>query len=170
MVQIGNIHFGKAQTAVEPTINIIEAGILWDLMTARYKCLEETRLYHSFAHDEELIAMLAYGIRFLEDQVNVLEKQMSLFRLPMPYQPPKSVNRTENGMVLNDRFIFAQVFEGCQNFIDHMAQASRNILTNDPLRHIIVDFLTSELSLFDKLVKFAKVKGWLQVVPVFKPE
>ncbi|MBU7006510.1 DUF3231 family protein [Phosphitispora fastidiosa] len=170
MVQIGNIHFGKAQTAVEPTISIMEAGMLWDLTTARYKCLEETRIYHSFAHDEELKAMLAYGIRFLEDQVNVLEKQMSLYRIPMPYQPPKSVNRAENDMVFNDSFIFAQVFDGCQIFIDQIARVSRCILTNDPLRHIMVDFLTSELSLFDKLVKFAKVKGWLQVTPVFKPE
>ncbi len=170
MVQIGNIHFGKAQTAVEPTISIMEAGILWDLTTARYKCLEETRLYHSFAHDEELKAMLAYGIKFLENQVSELEKQMSLFRLPMPYRPPKDVNIAETGMALNDRFIFAQVFEGCQSFIDHIARVSRSILTNDPLRHIIVGFLTSELSLFDKLVKFAKVKGWLQIAPVFRPE
>ena len=170
MVQLGNVHFGKAHTAIEPTISIMEAGLLWDMTTARYKCLEETQLYFNYAHDKDLKALLGFGLDFLEKQVNILEEQMNLFRLPMPNRPPKNINQTESKVALNDRFIFAQVFEGCQAFIDHMARVSRSMLTNDPLRHIIVNFLSEELSLFEKQVKFAKLKGWLQVVPLYKPE
>lgn len=168
MVQIGNIHFGSADTAVKPTVNIMEAYILWDALVARYKCVEETQIYHNYAHDTDFKAMIKYGISFLENQVDELEKQMNIYKLPMPDRPPKSINQGENSIVLSDRFMFQQIFEGCQNFIDYLARQSRTIISNDPLRQMMVKFLTDELVLFDKLVRFAKTKGWLNVPPVYK--
>lgn len=168
MVQIGNIHIGTADTAVKPTINILEASLLWDFMVARYKCIEETQIYQNYAHDPDLKSMIKFGIDFLEKQVNELEKQMNLYKMPMPNRPPKSINQNEDSIVFNDRFIFAQIFEGCQAFIDYLARMSRSITTNDPLRQAITRMLTDELFLFDKQVRFAKVKGWLEVPPVYK--
>lgn len=168
MVQIGNIHFGSADTAVKPTINILEASLLWDFMVARYKCIEETQIYHNYAHDPDLKAMFKFGIDFLEKQVNELEKQMNLYKMPMPNRPPKSVNHGENNQVLSDQFMFSQIFEGCQAFIDYLAKMSRSITSNDPLRQAITKMLTDELFLFDKQVRFAKVKGWLNVPPIYK--
>lgn len=170
MVQIGNIHFGKASSSVQPQVDIIEASLLWDLMVARYNCVEETQIYNYYAHDVELKALLNFGIGFLESQVNELEKQLNLYKIPLPKRPPKSVNNGVDNMVLSDQFMFSQVFEGCQNFIDYLAHISRSIISNDPLRHLIVKSLTDELSLFDKLIKFAKLKGWLEVPPIYRPE
>ncbi len=168
MVQIGNIHFGSADTAIKPTINILEASLLWDLLVARYKCIEETQIYQNYAHDADLKAMIKYGIDFLEKQINELERQMNLYKLPMPNRPPKSINQGVNSLVLSDQFIFSQIFEGCQTFIDYLARMSRSITSNDPLRQEMTKFLTEELFLFDKLVRFAKVKGWLNTPPIYK--
>lgn len=168
MVQIGNIHFGSADTAVKPTVNILEASVLWDSLIARYKCIEETQIYHNYAHDADLKAMIKFGIGFLEKQIDELEKQMNIYKLPLPDRPPKSINQGENSVVLSDRFMFQQIFEGCQTFIVFFARHSSAITSNDPLRQMMVKFLTDELFLFDKLVRFAKTKGWLNVPPVYK--
>lgn len=167
-MQIGNIHLGKAETAVPPTLSIMEAALLWDMLIGRYKCIRETKIYHGCAHDPDWKALLQLGITFLENQARELEQQAKIYKLPLPDRPPLEVALPGNNTVLNDRYTFSQVFEGCQTWIDFVARASRSILTNDPLRHIIIGFLNGELSLFDKMVKFAKLKGWLEPSPIFQ--
>ncbi len=167
-MQIGNIHFGKANSVITPTLSIMEAALLWDMLVARYKCIKETQIYHNYAHDPDWKVLLEYGLSFLEKQANVLEDQVKIYKFPMPERPPVDVVVPENNAVLTDQFMFSQIFEGCQAYIDLLARTSRSMVTNDPLRQIIVDLLTSELSLFDKMIKFAKLKGWLEPSPVYK--
>lgn len=65
-------------------------------------------------------------------------------------------------------FRFTGVPVWLQGWLKHfLARAGRSMVTNDPLRHIVVDFLTSDFSLFDKLVKYGKQKGWLEPVPIY---
>ena len=166
-MQIGNIHFGKAETAMLPMISIMEAALLWDLLVGRYKCIRETRIYHSWAHDLDWKSLLEVGIRILESQSRALEQQVQTYKLPLPDRPPLTDRLPENISEVHDRYVFSQVFEGCQSWIDCFARASRSMITNDPLRHIIVDCLTTDLTMFDKLVKFAKLKGWLEPSPMY---
>lgn len=169
-VQIGDIHIGKAESAVLPALSIIEAAMIWDLLVARYKCIEETGLYHACAHDPDLRAVIRVGLNFLEEQAVVLEEQAKKFELPMPNRPPKEFSQPGDSTFINDRFIFKQIFEGCQGFIDQLARVSRSMVTNDPLRHIMNGFLKDELSLFDKMCWFGKTKGWMEVPPVYRAD
>jgi len=166
-MQLGNIHLGKAETALPPTLSLMEAALLWDLLVGRYQCVRETRIYYHYAHDTDWKKLLEFGIGFLEEQARILEQQAKMYKLSLPDRPPLEVALPDNTTVFNDRYAFSQVFEGCQAWVDLLARASRSMVTNDPLRHIMVDFLNGDLSLFDKMVKFAKVKGWLEPSPVF---
>ena len=94
---------------------------------------------------------------------------MNTFQLPMPNRPPLNINDPDSvNIQLSDQFMFRQIFEGCQTFIDYFARASRSMVTSDKIRKVFINFLTDELSLFDKLCKFAKLKGWLEVPPIYK--
>ncbi|MDT3700356.1 MAG: hypothetical protein RO469_13165 [Thermincola sp.] len=168
-MQIGNIHFGKAETAVPPSMSIMEAALLWDLLVGRYKCIRETMSYSSLAHDPDWKAVLEYGLRFLQNQAGILEEQAKIYQLPLPDRPPLDISLVECGTALQDRFMFALIFEGCQIWIDFLARATRSMVTNDPLRHVIGDLLNGDLSMFDKLVKFGRIKGWLEPTPMYKP-
>ncbi len=168
MVQIGNIHIGKAETAEKTDIDILEAALAWDLLAARYKCIEETQIYHNYAHDlefKEIIKMT--GIAMLEKQASVLEQKLDFYRIPLPERPPVSFN-AEGKDMFSDEYMFAQIFEGCQNFINYLAYCLRSTITNDPLRADLTDFLTEEIAIFDKLCKYGKLKGWLKKPPLFK--
>ena len=113
MVQIDNFHIGKAETAVKPEIGILEAGLLWDFLVARYNCVEKTQLYISQTHDKEFKKILSYGLKYsLEDQVNKVEDQMNKYKIPLPERPPKSVNTENSTVIYKDRYIFQEVFNG----------------------------------------------------------
>ncbi len=171
MVQIGDFHIGKAATSSPPALSITEASLLWDFTAARYKCIEETQIYHNFAHDKDLQALMKHGLeKTLETQVNNLEQQLNKFSIPLPERPPKSFkNQEKNSIYLSDKFLFKQVFQGCQNHIDYLARISRCMITNDSLRSMFLAFLQDEASLFDKLCKFGKLKGWIAPSPLYNP-
>ena len=170
MVQIDNFHIGKAETALKPEIGILEAGLLWDFLAARYLCIEETQFYHSLAHDTEFKKIISYGIKnVLEDQVNKLEEQMDKYKVALPERPPKSMNMDNSQVPFNDRFIFQRIFIGCSNFIDYSARVGRSMVTTDSLRSMVFGFLKNELSLYDKLCKYGKLKGWTSIEPIYRP-
>lgn len=170
MVQIGNYHIGKADTATEPRIDVGEAALIWDLLVARYQCVEETQIYHNFAHDSELrVLMQDVGIGLLERQVKELEEHLNKYQVPLPKRPPKTYNLRDGSEFMTDEFMFIKIFTGCQIFIDCLARAIRSTVTNDALRSVFVKFLKDEIPLFDRLCKYGKQKGWLEPPPMFKP-
>lgn len=105
-MQIGNFHFGKAETATPPSITIMEAALIWDMLTGRYKCIRETQIYYSYAHDKDWKEVLNYGISFLENQARTLEQQAKTYKLPMPDRPPLDAPYLGNSAILNDRLPF----------------------------------------------------------------
>lgn len=170
MVQIGNYHLGKAETAKKPNMDAGEAFILWEMLLSRYDIMMKTQIYQNFAHDPDLKAMLSMGLtEILEKQADILEIEMNTHRLPLPLRNPKSVNLPTHNAVIDDEFIFRDVFFGIQSFLDYHARVIRSITTNDKFRKQLIDMAVDELYLFDKLVKFGKLKGWLKVPPIFQP-
>lgn len=168
MVQIGNVHIGKAQSAKLPNISIQEAVLIWDLLAARYKCIEETNIYLNYAHDPEFKLLITkMGMKLLEYQAAELERQCQLYGIPMPSRPPKNVTLNNDNMIFNDRFMFMQIFEGCQHFIDVLAKCIRSTVHNDALRDIFCDFFNGELAIFNNLCKYGKMKGYLNVEPTY---
>ena len=167
MVQLGNFHFGRAETAKPPALDSGEEFLLWDQLISRYDIIEQTQIYQNFAHDPDFKYLLKKGLEeTLERQVDELEKEMNTFQLPLPNRPPKSVRVTANSGIMDDQMMFRQVFTGIQNFLESHIRTIRAITTNDPLRHTFIIFAKEELDLFENLCKFGKLKGWLLVPPI----
>ncbi|WP_066638460.1 DUF3231 family protein [Desulfolucanica intricata] len=165
-MQIGNYHFGRAETAKKPMLDSGEAFLIWEQLVSRYDIIELTQIYQNFAHDPDFKLLLKKGLEeTLEKQVNILENEMNTFQIPLPNRPPKSVRVTANAEVMEDRLMFKQIFSGIQNFIDNHIRSIRSIITNDPLRQILINFGKEELDIFNDICKFGKLKGWLQVPP-----
>jgi len=76
MVQIGNIHIGKAESATQPKIDIGEAFILSQQLYFRHLCIAKSQYFYKWANDTELKAMIKTGIHYLEKEIAILEKDM----------------------------------------------------------------------------------------------
>ena len=169
MVQIGNVHIGKAEKANSPSLTIIEAGILWDLLSARYKCIEETNIYHNYAHDKDFKEMIVrLGMTMLNRHIAEMEKQCEIFNVPMVKRPPKSVVQQSDNMNFTDEFMFRQIFEGCQHFLSVLSYCISNMVHNDALRGMFGTHFNEELAIFNNLCKYGKMKGWLEIAPMYK--
>lgn len=151
-------------------LDLGEVFHLWDHLCARYDALEVTQIYENYAHDRDLVIILRSGIRnTLEKQINILEKEMDHFGLPLPERPPKSVQTVQNNTeIFEDLVIYRQVFTGLQFMFDIHSIALKQNSTNDRLRKIYLEFLKEEVNVFDKLVKYGKLKGWLRPVPMYR--
>lgn len=98
-----------------------EAFHIFDHLTARYLTIEKTQLYQNFAHDIDLKLILLIGLQqTLEKQVNILEKEINHFGLPLTSQPPKSVNTTEGQDMYQDATMYRDVFTGCNTCLNYM--------------------------------------------------
>jgi len=170
LVQLGNFHVGKGETAKRPTADVMEVGALWDALMERYDTIQFTQILQNFAHDQDLKLVLAKGLtNTLEKQVNKIEEEMNVLQIPLPERPPKSVNVPSTTGVFEDELIFGLVFAGIQHMLARHVEHIRAMTTRDGLRKMFIEFLRAELSIFDKMVLYGKTKGWLKSPPKFVP-
>ncbi len=170
MVQIGDIHIGRPETANPIVADVLEVSALWDELVSRYNAIEFTQIVQNFAHDVDLKLILSKGLfNTLERQVDKLEAEMNKLKIPLPERPPKSVNTPSTSGILQDRFIFGLLFTGIQSMLKAHIEHIQVITTMDGLRKMLIDFVHEELSLFDKMILYGKLKGWLRNPPKFSP-
>ncbi len=145
-----------------------EAFHLWNHLSIRYDTLEISQIYEHYAKDPDFVLVLQTGIqKTLEKQINTLEKEMDHFGLPLPERPPKNIRPPENAEIIEDNLMFRDMFTGIQFMFQLHATALKQNTTNDRLRTIFSRFLHEELDIFDKLVKYGKLKGWLRPTPLY---
>lgn len=171
MVQIGDIHIGRAAAAGNPQVSLGEAHILWDFLLARYRCIEETQIRQHLAHDPDFKFFIAREMNnTLERQANELEKELNRIGLPLPKRPPKYVSdAVVSPDLFTDEYLFNQLYIGCGNYFEQLVYAIRGFRNNDTLRKRFMQYLEREMEIYDNLIKFGKVKGWLNVPPMYNP-
>lgn len=166
-MQFKDFHLGWAQTVQQPEIYSSEAYLLWDNLVARYDIIHTTQIYLNSVHDPEFKIIMRKGLMdILEKQVDVLEKEMDKYHLPLPQRPPKSVNFYMESNVIDDEYVFRRLFIGMQSFIDSFIRTVKSMVYNKALRNIFLDFLKEEIKTYDSLCKYGKMKGWLRTTPL----
>lgn len=174
MVQLGSIHIGRTTDATPPQLDIGEAFILADFLYFRYDCIEQTQLYYKAAHDPEFKKIIQAGlVATLNKQVDIIEKQLTKYKVPQPSREPKSLNTVTDSVIdssiISDQFIFLRIFSGCKSYLAKHAQIIGSIINNESIRTIFIDMLKDEADIFHNLCKYGKLKGWLPVYPTYKP-
>lgn len=147
-----------------------EAYHIWDHLTFRYDNIEETQTYINLAHDGDFKALLKIGLQdVLKNQTKMIEKELIKFGLPTPRATPEVISETQNTEIREDRYMYKQVLEGMQAASIMHAQAVKQSTTNDRLRNkVFVTLFIEELYVLDKIVKYGKLKGWLNPPPLYR--
>ncbi|HZK24917.1 MAG TPA: DUF3231 family protein [Oscillospiraceae bacterium] len=127
------------------------------------------QVYFNYAHDTDFKLMIKnIGLSMLEAQAAELEKQCELYGIPMPSRPPKNVTLHGDSIIFSDEYMFRQIFEGCQHFLQHIARCISTAVHNDALREIFYKFFKDEMTIFNNICKYGKTKGYLHVAPTYK--
>ncbi|MCR3923309.1 MAG: DUF3231 family protein [Firmicutes bacterium] len=146
---------------------ISEAFHLWDHLNQRYDQLHLTSTFKSMTHDIDLQAILTLGAGSLSEEITMLEGLMTKFEIPMPERPPVSTKVPIDPEVMEDVFMFRTILTGLQEAQDLHLRAIVQTELNDNLRKIFTTMLFNEMSLYDKLLKYGKAKGWTHPAPIY---
>lgn len=152
--------------AKEP-ITIAEANNIWDHLVERYDQCSLTQYFLSVTHDSDFKGILLMGATELKSQMKALEKKCEEFEIPLPDRPATTQKAIVDSDAMEDRFIYRTILTGIQNSIGLHVRAVIETVRNDELRKLFMDYLKEELSLYNKLYKYGKVKGWIKIVPTY---
>ena len=173
MVQVGNLHIGKANTATPPKVDIGEAFILSKHLYYRYNCLEQTLQYNNWANDTDFKMVIEVGLNYLEKEISIIEEQMYKYKIPQPSRSPKSVKISAdiiNTTIINDQFLFEQIRNGCIASIEKNLHNAMMILNNDSLRLMFINFVKEEMEIVFGYFKYGKLKGWVPIYPIYQSD
>lgn len=148
-------------------INVGEAYHLWDHLNLRYDQLQQTQFFAGFSHDEEFTVVLNLGTLTLKNQISTLENLMIQFEIPLPERPPVAMRSPIDPESLEDIYMFRTIFRGIQEAMDLHLRATVEATRNDDLRSTFREFLDAEISLFDRFLKYGKMKGWTHIPPPY---
>lgn len=146
-----------------------EAYHIWDHLTFRYDNIEATQVYLVLSHDGDFKALLKKGLQdILKKQAKKLEDETIKFGLPMPMFPPEITKELQDTEFRNDKSMYKQLLEGMQGASMMHAQAIKQSVTNDRLRGIFVNLFEEEIEMLDNIVKYGKLKAWLNPPPLYR--
>jgi len=152
----------------KPKLDLQEVFNLWSLLQTRYKNVEAIQIFRNFIHDRDLQAVVDQVMEEYQRQMAQAENEVKSFAVKMMERPPVDVKTSQPVEALSDGFIFIRIYELVRNDLFHLSRAMRTTTTNDRLRSILRGFLTAQLDIFELLVKYGKVKEWLDIAPTFK--
>jgi len=144
-----------------------EAFHIWDHICLRYEQIELLGIFLNFAHDTEFRAILQHGSYVYAKQVEQLEKLALELNVMLPNRPTPAVNAPIDPETIKDKFMYRVILSWELNALDNHVRAIIETIRNDSLRKLWSELLGSELSYYDKFLKYGKMKGWARAVPIY---
>lgn len=158
---------GKSTEDKQRNINVSEVFHLWNHLVQRYSVINTTNTLEFFIKDEDLKLVLKLGVNTLAQNVIVLEKEMMNYGIPLPTRPPKTIQTTTIIEQISDRYAFRRILRGIQAFLPTHTMAVIHS-TSPKIRELFMDFLITEMKIYDKFLEYGKMKGYLIEPPTYR--
>ncbi|WP_461389864.1 DUF3231 family protein [Desulfosporosinus fructosivorans] len=149
-------------------LDIQEAFNIYNLLRARYVSAQTVQLFKNFVHDIGWEIILDKFMKHFDKQIAILEGLGEEYRIMMPSRPPLDIKFATSINDITDEYIYKKIYHDLIAQLMSLIHAVRSSSTNDNLRHIIIQDLTTHFEDFDILYKFGKLKGWEESYPVYK--
>lgn len=153
----------------ESELGVAEAADLLDHLSLRYDNIRTTELFISVTHDIDFKAVLSMGLKKLKQQSLRLEKELDLYGIPLPKKSPKTTLTLENNEVMDDDYMYRILVNALQGALIMHAKSFKECTICDNTRGLFKGLFLDEIELIDNLLKYGKLKGWLNPVPSFGP-
>lgn len=170
IAELGEVitNIGKSTKDMQRNISAGEAYHIWNTLVSRYDALNITNIFAGFTKDNDLKMIINDGLHVLNYEVNVLEKLMKEYGIPMPEKPPEQANITQDVNAITDKTIFRDIFHGIRDILKLYIHYFGESPTSH-VRETFRSFVRKEMDLFDRFYEYGKLKGYLHETPTFRP-
>lgn len=152
---------------IKENLGLAEASNLWDHLTLRYDNIRTTEYFITAVHDLDFKAILKTGLKRLQTQAGTLEKELQYYGIPLPRKPAKVTLTFTQTELLDDDYIYRVLINALQGAAILHAQSFKECVVSDKIRAIFKQLLREELDYVDDFLKYGKMKGWLNPVPIY---
>ncbi|MEC9489036.1 MAG: DUF3231 family protein, partial [Halanaerobium sp.] len=152
----------------KPGLASIEAFNIWNILRGRYHSVEMFRFFLNFIHDRDFAALVLDLLKDNEADGKKLEDEAKKYKVPTPGRPPARFSVKGNIPQVNDSFIYDIVYIDMTNEQFALTRAVQTSTFNDPVREMMVELLKRNILSVTDLLKYGKLKGWVDITPAFK--
>lgn len=160
--------YPNVSPGVEERIGCSTVGCLWDMLTFRYDNVRQTQIFYTFVNDGDFKLIIRMGLDVLMDQINKLEYECKRFGITLPKRPPEVVGPPEDTEIVTDDHIFRTILSGIQGAGSMHVIALKQCMSDDRFNSLFQSMLKAEIAYYEKLVKYGKLKGWLNLAPKYR--
>jgi hypothetical protein len=153
---------------VKEKVAVNEIFLLWDHLVFRYANIKQTEIFIEFTNDLDFKFLLDYGVKILLKQCNSIEDKLLEFGITLPNKYTPITPNPGSTETMEDNYIFNIVLLGMQNATVLHGTAIQEIIVNDSIRSFFIKLTLEEIDFIDKMLKYGKIKGWLQAPPKYK--
>jgi hypothetical protein len=150
------------------TISVIEAHSLWALLTTKYHAIDNVQHWLSLTHDMDLKKVLKYFLKDLSEHVLLLEKELKKFSIEGPKLPKKHAKGNNATESMSDEDIAINYYTFLQGMIEKALFALQYSIYHDDVSKFFTKFARHAIEQSDDILKYLKVKGWLELPPVYR--
>ena len=158
----------KKTEAKESLIDGREAFNLWDILLSKYVVLERIMLWEKCAKDTDLIVLIQLLRRTLQENVNILEKQMFKYSVKSPDQNKSGANFPGSSQAITDQLIAGDILIYMQEHVENLLKAFTTSMTNDNVRGLFQKLTVKTIDQLEKLMQYLKLKGWIETPPLYQ--
>lgn len=162
-----DISLFKKSTSNLEQIDVQTAFNIWNCLKSRYDSIETAQMQSNFVHDRDLGIITNMLLKHFQTQTEIMEKEGKKFKVKVPSRPAIDVKTSTRIDEYTDKFIYKTIFADMITELLSLTHAVRTTLTNDRLRAMFREFLLSHLDDFQVLYKYANLKGWAKVPPIY---
>lgn len=160
-------NIGKSEKELQSQITVSEVWHLWQTVVQKYDIIELTQILDNYADDADLRLVLSRGRSELTKEKELTESELKKYGITVPKGSPAFAKTSVDVEPITDEFIFRRVFYGIQAVLPVRMQAFIDSTTPE-LREIFRAHMNKEIELYDMLVEYGKLKGYLDVPPSFR--
>lgn len=140
---------------------------LWNLTHQRYFLIEYLMLSKNFTHDRDFIYVLDQYIEKFQKETHHLESLLGDFSIKGPIPNISGINVQGNPLATRDKLTSQFLLYALQlNMLD-LNNSIANAVVSDEVREFFTELLKSGLDDLDKYIKYIKIKGWIEVPPLY---
>ena len=145
-----------------------EAFNLWDVLRSKYAATEKLMLFEKCTHDVDLAIVLKRMQASIQENINILEKQMEKYAIKSPDQNKSGVGYAGSSQMITDQFVTGETLLYQQEHIENLLKAFSTSITNDAVRGIFKKMLIKTVDQTEYLMQYMKLKGWIETPPLYQ--
>ncbi len=126
--------FNRTSVDVTEKVATVEIFHLWHHLTFRYDNITSTEIFIKYAFDGDFVITLKAGLQKLKKQVQMLEKELTHFGIPLPNPPGKITYTPRDTEILKDDHMFRTLLDGLQGAAIMHLHPLKECSVNDRIR------------------------------------